>query len=181
MIEEMSSRAKFFSSIIFVDDDQKSMDSSEDVLPVDGFFPNNDDDEVNFSFRDNQAAVISMRFRNVNVRKKDEKPKVSKVDRRDSMIRNLDRLTSGQADNVRVYKSTSSYEHVKLSSDSISSILDFAAAIEQFQNMHKISVPAVSLARKSGDTTRCVNVEDNHGFPPVRMDNQQRFVDKTMI
>ena len=50
------------------------MDSSEDVLPVDGFFPNNDDDEVNFSFRDNQAAVLSMRFRNVNVRKKDEKP-----------------------------------------------------------------------------------------------------------
>ena len=34
---------------------------------------------------------------------------------------------------------------------------------------------------KSGDTTRCVNVVDNHGFPPVRMDNQQRFVDKTMI
>ena len=97
------------------------------------------------------------------------------------MIRNLDRLTSGQADNVRVYKSTSSYEHVKLSSDSISSILDFAAAIEKFQNMHKISVPAVSLAPKSGDTTRCVNVVDNHGFPPVRMDNQQRFVDKTMI
>ena len=74
----MSSRSKFFSPIIFVDDDQKSMDSSEDVLPVDGFFPNNDDDEVNFSFRENQAAVLSMRFRNVNVRKKDEKPKVSK-------------------------------------------------------------------------------------------------------
>ena len=34
---------------------------------------------------------------------------------------------------------------------------------------------------KSGDTTRCVNVVDNHGFPPVRLDNQQRFVDKTMI
>ncbi len=34
---------------------------------------------------------------------------------------------------------------------------------------------------KSGDITRCVNVVDNLGFPPVRMDNQQRFVDKTMI
>jgi len=170
VIEEMSSRSKFFSSIIFVDDDQKSMDSSEDVLPVDGFFPNNDDDEVNFSFRDNQAAVISMRFRNVNVRKKDEKPKVSKVDRRDSMIRNLDRLTSGQDDNVRVYKSTPSYEHIKLNSDSISSILDFAAAIEQFQNMHKISVPAASLV--STDIREyLIGVADN-----ARMDQLVNFL-----
>jgi hypothetical protein len=129
---KQSRAVQVLAPIISVDDDQKSMDSSEDVLPVDGFFPNNDDDEVNFSFRDNQAAVLSMRSRNVNVRNKDEKPKVSKVDRRDSMIRNLDRLTSGQDDNVRVYKSTPSYEHIKLSSDSISSILDFAAAIEQF-------------------------------------------------
>jgi hypothetical protein len=37
------------------------------------------------------------------------------------------------------------------------------------------------VSPKSGDTTRCVNVVDNHGFSPVRMDNQQRFVDKTMI
>ena len=97
------------------------------------------------------------------------------------MIRNLDRLTSGQADNVRVYKSTSSYEHVKLSSDSISSILDFAAAIEQFQNMHKISVPAVSLAPKSGDTTRCVNVVDNLGFPQVCVDNLNVFTTPLLI
>ncbi len=34
---------------------------------------------------------------------------------------------------------------------------------------------------KSGDITRCVNVVDNLGVSPVRMDNQQRFVDKTMI
>jgi hypothetical protein len=34
---------------------------------------------------------------------------------------------------------------------------------------------------KSGDITRCVNVVDNLGFPPVRLDNQQRFVDMTMI
>jgi hypothetical protein len=39
----------------------------------------------------------------------------------------------------------------------------------------------VTPTPKSGDTTRCVNVVGNHGFPPVRMDNQQRFVDKTMI
>jgi hypothetical protein len=37
------------------------------------------------------------------------------------------------------------------------------------------------LPPKSGDITRCVNVVDNLGFSPVRMDNQQRFVDKTMI
>ena len=61
------------------------------------------------------------------------------------MIRNLDRLTSEQDDNVRVYKSTPSYEHIKLTSDNISNVLDFASAIEQFQNMHKISVPAASL------------------------------------
>jgi hypothetical protein len=40
---------------------------------------------------------------------------------------------------------------------------------------------AKGVTPKSGDTTRCVNVVNNHGFPPVRMDNQQRFVDKTMI
>ena len=111
---------------------------------MDNVFPNNDEDEVNLSLRDNQAAVLSMRSRNINLRsKKDDKSKVSKVDRRDSMIRNLVRLTSGQADNVRVYKSTTSYEQIKLNSDSsVSNILDFASAIEQFQNMHKISVPA---------------------------------------
>ena len=37
------------------------------------------------------------------------------------------------------------------------------------------------LSPKSGDITRCVNVVDNLGFPPVRLDNQQRFVDMTMI
>ena len=113
---------------------------------MDNVFPNNDEDEVNLSLRDNQAAVLSMRSRNINLRsKKDDKSKVSKVDRRDSMIRNLVRLTSGQADNVRVYKSTTSYEQIKLNSDSsVSNILDFASAIEQIQNMQKISVPAVS-------------------------------------
>ena len=143
---EQSRSVQVLSPVFSGDDDQKSLNSFEDVLPVDGFFPNNDDDEVNLSFQDNQAAVLSMRSRNVNLRRKEVKSKASKVvDRRDSMIRNLDRLTSGQDDNVRVYKSTPSYEHIKLNSDSISSILDFAAAIEQFQNMHKISVPAASL------------------------------------
>jgi len=81
---------------------------------VDNVFPNNDEDEVNLSFRDNQAAFLSMRSRNINLRsKKDDKSKVSKVARRDSMIRNLVRLTSDQADNVRVYnKSTPSYEQI---------------------------------------------------------------------
>jgi hypothetical protein len=37
------------------------------------------------------------------------------------------------------------------------------------------------ITPKSGDITRCVNVVDNLGFPPVRLDNQQRFVDMTMI
>ena len=37
------------------------------------------------------------------------------------------------------------------------------------------------IAPKSGDITRCVDVVDNLGFPPVSMDNQQRFIDKTMI
>ena len=89
---EQSRAVQVLSPIFSADDDQKSVNSFEDVLPVDGFFPNNDDDEVNFSFRDNQAAVLSMRSRNVNVRKKEMKPKVSKVDRRDSMIRNLLRV-----------------------------------------------------------------------------------------
>ncbi len=81
---------------------------------MDNVFPNNDEDEVNLSLRDNQAAVLSLRSRNINLRtKKDDKSKVSKVARRDSMIRNLVRLTSDQADNVRVYnKSTPSYEQI---------------------------------------------------------------------
>ena len=59
---------------------------------MDNVFPNNDEDEVNLSFRDNQAAFLSMRSRNINLRsKKDDKSKVGKVDRRGSMIRNLDR------------------------------------------------------------------------------------------
>ena len=108
---------------------------------MDNVFPNNDEDGVNLSLRDNQAAVLSMRSRNINLcSKKDDNFKVSKVDRKDSMIRNLVSL-----DNVQVYKSTPSYEQIKLNSDSsVSNILDFASAIEQIQNMQKISVPAVS-------------------------------------
>ncbi len=41
----------------------------------------------------------------------------------------------------------------KLTSDNISNVLDFASAIEQFQNMHKISVPAASLV--SADIRGC--------------------------
>ena len=117
----------------------------EDLLNVDNIFPNNDEDAVNLSFRDNEAAVLSMRSRNVGVRIRDEKPKVTKGEHRNSIIRNLDRLTSGLDDNVRVYKSTPSYEHIKLTSDNITSILEFAVSIEQFQTMHKISVPAAPL------------------------------------
>ena len=103
------------------------------------------EDLLNVSFRDNEAAVLSMRSRNVGVRIRDEKPKVTKGEHRNSIIRNLDRLTSGLDDNVRVYKSTPSYEHIKLTSDNITSILEFAVSIEQFQTMHKISVPAAPL------------------------------------
>ena len=77
--------------------------------------------------------------------KNDVKSKIIKSERRDSMIRHIDRLSSGQEDNVRVYKNTPSYDHIKLTSDSVSSILEFAAAIEQFQNMHKLAVPAATL------------------------------------
>ena len=71
---------------------------------MDNVFPINDEDEVNLSLWDNQAAVLSMRSRNINLcSKKDDNFKVSKVDRKDSMIRNLVRLTSGQADNVQVH------------------------------------------------------------------------------
>ena len=68
--------------------------------------PNSKSTKVNLLQRNQQQPSRFQRFlsdrRNVNVRNKDEKPKVSKVDRRDSMIRNLDRLNSGQDDNVRV-------------------------------------------------------------------------------
>ena len=110
-------------------------------------FPNIDDDEVNLSFRDNEAALLSFRSKNVGMRgsKNDVKSKIIKSERRDSMIRHIDRLSSGQEDNIRVYKNTPSYDHIKLTSGSVSSILEFAAAIEQFQNMHKLAVPAATL------------------------------------
>jgi hypothetical protein len=42
-------------------------------------------------------------------------------------------------------KNTPCYDHIKLTSESISSLLDFASAIEQFQNMYKLAVPAATL------------------------------------
>ena len=138
---------QLMSPILPLSEDQKSVGSADNQdVDMGNIFPNNEDDEVNLSFRDNEAAVLSVRSKNIGLRQRESKFKVSKNERRESaMIRNLDRLTSGQDDNVRVYKSTPSYEHIKLTSDNISNVLDFASAIEQFQNMHKISVPAASL------------------------------------
>jgi hypothetical protein len=65
------------------------------------------------------------------------------------MIRNLDRLSSGHDENIRAYKNTPSYDHIKITSDSISSILEFASAIEQFQNMHKLAVQATTTGNAS--------------------------------
>ena len=133
---------QLMSPILPLSEDQKSVGSANNQdVDMGNIFPNNEDDEVNLSFRDNEAAVLSVRSKNIGLRQRESKSKVSKNERRESaMIRNLDRLTSGQDDNVRVYKSTPSYEHIKLTSDNISNVLDFASAIEQFQNMHKISV-----------------------------------------
>ena len=135
------------SPILPASEDQKSVGSVEQDADLGNIFPNNEEGEGNLSFRDNEAAVLSIRSKNIALRQKDERSKTSKNERRESaMIKNLDRLTSGQDSNIRVYKSTPSYEHIKLlTSDNISNILEFASAIEQFQNMHKISVPAASL------------------------------------
>ena len=85
------------------------------------------------SFRDNEAAVLSVRSKNIGLRQRESRSRISKNERRESaMIRNLDRLTSGQDNNVRVYKLTPSHEYIKLFSDYISNVLDFASAIEQF-------------------------------------------------
>ena len=102
------------------------------------------DEEVNLSFRDNEAALLSFRSKNVVMRgsKNDMKSKLnSKGERCNSMVRHI----TGQEDNIRVYKNTPSYDHIKLTSDSVSTILEFAAAIEQLQNMHKLAVPAATL------------------------------------
>ena len=99
------------------------------------------------SFRNNEAALLRFRSKNGGMRgnKRDVKPKINtKSERRDSMIRNLDRLSSGHDENIHAYKNTPSYDHIKLTSDSISSILEFASAIEQFQNMHKLAVQAAT-------------------------------------
>ena len=107
------------------------------------------DEEVNLSFRDNEAALLSFRSKNVVVMrgsKNDMKSKLnSKGERCDSMIRHINRLSSEQEDNIRVYKNTPSYDYIKLTSDSVSTLLEFAAAIEQLQNMHKLAVPAATL------------------------------------
>ena len=59
--------------------------------------------------------------------------------------------------------------------------MSYAAVMAGFEYTDNKIFPIHFLPPKSGDITRCVNVVDNLGFPPVRMDNQQRFVDKTMI
>jgi hypothetical protein len=147
---QQNNRVQILSPIVPSEEEQKS-DQDEVEVSIEDVFPRIDDDKVNISFRDNEGALLSFRSKNVGMRgnkKRDVKTTFNNKndERRESaMIRNLDRLTSGQDDNVRVYKSTPSYEHIKLSSDNISNVLEFASAIEQFQNMHKISVPAASL------------------------------------
>ena len=113
---------QMMSPILPISDDQKSVRSADQNADMGDIFPNNEEDEVNLSFRDNEAAVQSIRSKNIGLRQKSDKSsKVEKSERRElSMIRNLDRLTSGQDDNIRVYKSTPSYEHIKLTSDNIS-------------------------------------------------------------
>ena len=144
--KQQNNRVQILSPITSKKDEHNS-DQDEEESSMHDVFPNIDDDEVNLSFRDNEAALLSFRSKNVGMRgtKNDVKSKIIKSERRDSMIRHIDRLSSGQEDNVRVYKNTPSYDHIKLTSDSVSSILEFAAAIEQFQNMHKLAVPAATL------------------------------------
>ena len=176
---QQSNRVQILSPIIPSEEDQRSnQDEAEGSLG--DVFPNTDEDEVNISFRDNEAALLSFRSKNVGIRgnKRDIKPKInSKSERRDSMIRNLDRLSSGHDENIRVYKNTPSYDNIKLTSDSISSILEFAAAIEQFQNMHKLAVPAATLI--SPDIREyLIGVADDHRINQMTffgLDNKSVF------
>ena len=88
------------SPIITAPEDQKSVGSVDHDVDIRNIFPNNEEDEVNLSFCDNEAAVLSIRSKNIGLRQKDEKPKASKNERRDpAMIRNLDRR---QDNNIRV-------------------------------------------------------------------------------
>jgi hypothetical protein len=106
---------QILSPIIPSEEDQRSnQDEAEGSLG--DVFPNIDEDEVNISFRDNEAALLSFRSKNVGIRgnKRDIKPKINnKSERRDSMIRNLDRLSSGHDENILVYKNTPSYDNIK--------------------------------------------------------------------
>ena len=176
---QQNNRVQILSPIVPSEEDQKS-DQDEAEGAIEGVFPRIDDDEVNISFRDNEAALLSFRSKNVGMRgnKRDVKPKINnKSERRDSMIRNLDRLSSGHDENIRVYKNTPSYDHIKLTSDSISSILEFAAAIEQFQNMHKLAVPAATLI--SPDIREyLIGVADDHRINQMTffgLDNKSVF------
>ncbi len=103
---------QLMSPILPLSEDQKSVGSTDNQdVDMGNIFPINEDDEVNLSFRDNEAAVLSVRSKNIGLRQRESRSKISKNERRESaMIRNLDRLTSGQDNNVRVYKSTPSYE-----------------------------------------------------------------------
>ena len=93
------------SPILPASEDQKSVGSVDQNTDMGNIFPNNVENEVNLSSRDNEAAVLSIRSKNIALRQKDERSKTSKNERRESaMIRNLDRLISEQDSNIRVYK-----------------------------------------------------------------------------
>ena len=93
------------SPILPASEDQKSVGSVDQNTDMGNIFPNNVENEVNLSSRDNEAAVLSIRSKNIALCQKDERSKTSKNERRESaMIRNLDRLISEQDSNIRVYK-----------------------------------------------------------------------------
>ena len=60
---------QLMSPILPLSEDQKSVGSADNQdIDMGNIFPNNEDDEVNLSFRDNEAAVLSVRSKNIGLR-----------------------------------------------------------------------------------------------------------------
>ena len=118
------------------------------------------EDEVNVSFRVNEEIVNASRLMAPNVVSRNSKKSVSikspgnaedskktgkRIERRESSYRKLDLLNSGVNDRIQVYKNTPSFEYLKLNKFDVGAVMSFGMGIDQFQSKHHLSVPAATL------------------------------------
>jgi len=121
----------------------------EDPILEDIYEENEND--VNLSFNNNEDLVNMSRMNAPNVTRRVQRNSVSQQQqqqqkgRRQSILGKLDRLNALPDQNIKIYKNTPSFEFLKLSKLDVSSVLEFMAGIDLYQNRHRLSVPAATL------------------------------------